>query len=49
LIFLSPARAQQELDIQVALGVALRVTKGLAAPEVAALPLPVLAKPRSLG
>jgi class 3 adenylate cyclase/predicted ATPase len=32
----TPARARQELEMQVALGVALRATKGLAAPEVAA-------------
>jgi predicted ATPase len=30
----TPARLQQELDLQVALGTALRVTKGYAAPEV---------------
>jgi class 3 adenylate cyclase/predicted ATPase len=30
----TPARRQQELDLQVALGTALRVTKGNAAPEV---------------
>ena len=30
----TPARLQQELDLQVALGTALRVTKGHAAPEV---------------
>ena len=32
----TPARAQQELDMQVALGMALRDTKGLTAPEVGA-------------
>src|SRR5262249_45355182 len=30
----TPARAQQELDLQLALGPALRATKGSAAPEV---------------
>src|SRR6266545_3649463 len=30
----TPARAQQELDVQIALGPALSVTKGIAAPEV---------------
>src|SRR5262245_25040929 len=30
----TPARAQQELDLQIALGPALSVTKGMAAPEV---------------
>jgi predicted ATPase len=30
----TPARLQQELDLQVALGAALRTTKGNAAPEV---------------
>jgi predicted ATPase len=30
----TPARAQQELDLQIALGPALSATKGMAAPEV---------------
>jgi predicted ATPase len=30
----TPARLQQELDLQVALGPALRATKGTAAPEM---------------